>query len=748
MSEAPARRSADLLRLLGDVIAATQTGSADAALTAVLAHVCSTTGWAIGHVWRVHDSVLSSTGIWYPPDPEGFDELVRVSATMRLRSGEGLPGRVLADRRAHWIADLERDANFPRLALAHGLHLHSAIAFPVALRDEVFAVLEFFSRERAEPDTDLLAVMASVGAHLGQVFDRLERERILRESAARFRALADNAAEAIVTIDSEDRIHYVNPATARVFGYSAEELLSMSFSELMPEEYRARHRIGIRRYAESHVRRIRWDGIELAGLHRDGHVIPVEVTFGEFAHEGRQFFNGIMRDITERKLAESERVALLERERTARAAAEESRGEAERRARQERALRQAAAAVASAFTVEDASRQIALTALEATHADGAFVQQIDIESGELRVIAVAGDIAPPLGSTRPYVGSAAADVVESEEPLIFDHVAEDGGRLHPHLPLACGDCSAAVIPLLDAGEPIGSLILLRRRERSGFRSDELGRAVTFGELASLAFRKIHLLEDSERKRAELEGVMESRARLVRGFSHDVRNPLGAVDGYLELLRDGVLGELNDRQVEHVDRARRSLGAALGLIDDLLDLARAEAGELDIRPAPTDVREAAREIAEEYQLRAEAARLRLDLDLPADFPVISCDPARVRQVIGNLLSNAVKYTPAGGHVRVSVRTESTGPAGLRPRRDGWVVARVDDTGPGIPHDHRELLFQEFVRLDPDAGSGIGIGLAISRRIALALGGNIIVDSEPGRGSTFELWLPLTVPGGRP
>src|SRR5688500_6920582 len=187
MSAAPPRRSADLLRLLGDVIAATQKGSADDALAAVLAHVCSTTGWSLGHVWRVADEgLLISTGIWYPPEPEGFDELIRISAATPFRAGEGLPGRVLAERRAHWIGDLQSDTNFPRLAVAHRLDVRSAIAFPVALRDEVFAVLEFFSRERAEPDAALLAVMASVGAHLGQIFDRLERERILRESAARF----------------------------------------------------------------------------------------------------------------------------------------------------------------------------------------------------------------------------------------------------------------------------------------------------------------------------------------------------------------------------------------------------------------------------------------------------------------------------------------------------------------------------------------------------------------------------------
>jgi signal transduction histidine kinase len=429
---------------------------------------------------------------------------------------------------------------------------------------------------------------------------------------------------------------------------------------------------------------------------------------------------------------DEERGGLRERERQAR-------GEAERRAEEEAALRQATAAVASAFTAEEAVRRIAECALQATRADGAFVKRLDLEHGQVAVAAVAGEVTPPLGASAPYENSWTELVLEREQPLLVHRVSENGRALPEGLDKTCGDCSAAVVPLIDAGEPIGALILLRKPERQAFRHDEVQRAYTFGDLAALAFRKIHLLEDSERRREELERVMESRARLMRGFSHDVKNPLGAAVGYLQVMAEGALGALTPAQQEGIGRVRRSLDSALGLIASLLELAHAEAGHIEIELSPTDVRQAVREMTEEYRAQAEAKDLTLTVQLPDEFPLTTSDPSRVRQILGNLLSNAVKYTPAGGEITVRVSIESTR---LDQRIGQWVRVDVSDTGPGIPEDKQHLLFEEFARLDPTSGHGAGVGLAISQRVAHALGGRITLDSEAGRGSTFTLWVPCT------
>src|SRR5690606_17148208 len=144
--------------------------------------------------------------------------------------------------------------------------------------------------------------------------------------------------------------------------------------------------------------------------------------------------------------------------------------------------------------------------------------------------------------------------------------------------------------------------------------------------------------------------------------------------------------------------------------------------------------------EQYRAQAETKGLSLEIDMPADLPRIISDSARIRQIASNLLSNAVKFTERGG---VTVRVESREDAPV-PVPGRCIGIHVQDTGPGIPEDQQRLLFHEFTRLTTDRDKrGAGIGLAISRRIARALGGEITVESEVGRGSTFTLWLPERV-----
>jgi signal transduction histidine kinase len=256
------------------------------------------------------------------------------------------------------------------------------------------------------------------------------------------------------------------------------------------------------------------------------------------------------------------------------------------------------------------------------------------------------------------------------------------------------------------------------------------------ESIEAAAERERLLQREREARAELERVTESRERLMRGFSHDLKNPLGAADGHAQVLEAGYAGEITEAQRESVLQIRSSIRSALGLIEDLLQLAKTEAGHIEVQRKPMDIRETVRDVADAFRPQCEAKGLAMDVQLPEDFPPIESDAARVRQVVGNLISNAIKYTPAGRvGIRMSLRNH---PASPRPTR--CVAVDVSDTGPGIPETKRHLLFQEFVRLDPQAAAGAGIGLTISRRLARALGGDITVESEVGRGTTFTLWLP--------
>jgi signal transduction histidine kinase len=208
----------------------------------------------------------------------------------------------------------------------------------------------------------------------------------------------------------------------------------------------------------------------------------------------------------------------------------------------------------------------------------------------------------------------------------------------------------------------------------------------------------------------------------------VRNPLGAADGYLDLIESGVVAGEAKRK-EFMTRSRRALSSAMGLLDDLVELSLAEAGQIEVRLCAVDVRDVIGEITKEHRARASAKELELECHVPEQLPLVQTDAARVRQILGNLISNAIKYTRTG---RIDVS--------IVPAERGWIGIAVQDTGSGIAADQRGLLFREFTRLDPDAAEGAGLGLAISQRVAHALGGRITVESEPGRGSIFTLWLP--------
>ena len=245
----------------------------------------------------------------------------------------------------------------------------------------------------------------------------------------------------------------------------------------------------------------------------------------------------------------------------------------------------------------------------------------------------------------------------------------------------------------------------------------------------------HARQASEAARKELERITESRAALMRGFGHDVKNPLGAALGHLDLLEHGIIGPVSDAQRESLSRAHRSVRAALRLIGDLIAVARADT--IDVEIGPVDLAELIEELVEEDRAMAAARKLRLDVVVDPAVAAVQTDPRRVRQVVANLLSNAIKYTPRGTvTVRVTTRRGE-----LSSRSGCWVVVEVADTGPGIPEEQREQVFGEFQRLATAAGTeGSGIGLAISRRLARALGGDLLLTSEVGAGSTFALWLP--------
>lgn len=253
-------------------------------------------------------------------------------------------------------------------------------------------------------------------------------------------------------------------------------------------------------------------------------------------------------------------------------------------------------------------------------------------------------------------------------------------------------------------------------------------------------RMFFFANEAERGRLALARAMEAKAGLMRGVTHDLKNPLGAASGYAQLLEEGVVGPLSTDQRERVARIRRLVSTALDTINDLVELSRVESGQLRIERNTTDVTLLVPEIVSDYQASAQSASLTLVIESATGPVSVQTDSRRVRQILGNLISNAIKYTPAGGSVSIRLRVKEGTANGKRTGE--WLAIDVRDTGRGIPEEHREDIFTEFYRL-PDAhtiANGTGIGLSISRRVARLLGGDLTLESANGAGAAFTLWLP--------
>jgi signal transduction histidine kinase len=280
----------------------------------------------------------------------------------------------------------------------------------------------------------------------------------------------------------------------------------------------------------------------------------------------------------------------------------------------------------------------------------------------------------------------------------------------------------------------------------------IGLARERGQALQLAARTAEL----ERLYEEVERSNRMKSEFLANVSHELRTPLNAVVGFVEMLREGVYGELSPRQALPVDRVAASATHLRHLVDRLLDIAKIAAGRLEVNPEPLVLRPFVLNVASEMESLVSERGLALSIGVGPSLPRIRTDQTHLRQILINLIGNAVKYTPNGSiHVRADVVGNAPASAGAAadarigpppdPRR-AWIALQVSDTGVGIAPDDQERIFDEFEQVNAGARTdsarrGTGLGLAISRRLARLIGGELSVASELGRGSVFTVWLPL-------
>ena len=246
-------------------------------------------------------------------------------------------------------------------------------------------------------------------------------------------------------------------------------------------------------------------------------------------------------------------------------------------------------------------------------------------------------------------------------------------------------------------------------------------------------------------RLEAEAASKAKSEFLAIMSHELRTPLNAVLGYSELMELGISGPVTDTMREQIGRIRMSATHLLGLVNDILDLAKVEAGRLQVSTGPCSAAGTLAAAIALIQPQAAARGLELTV-LPAgdEDVVYRGDDERVRQILVNLLSNAVKFTGPGGKITVQVQRSKSPDADTRLQASrSYVSFRVSDTGAGIPPDKLLSIFDPFVQAESGhsrSREGSGLGLTISRRLARLMGGDLTVKSEVGKGSTFSLWLP--------
>lgn len=681
------RKNEQRAMLLKEVAsAANAASSADDAFSISLSKICSYTGWPVGHVYVLSDKSgrLISSQIWFINDEKKYSAIKNISALHEFESGQGLPGRILKSGKPEWIEDIKKDKNFIRSGSGIDLGVNTAFGFPVIVKGNVEAVLEFFTDRAEDSDNDLLIILEQISQQLGYVVERKRVEQALRESETKFRTIFnENIHFLLGFVSTEGVLLDINNAALSFSGTSREDVINKPFRNGpwwadSPED-RLKLDNAIKSATKGHT-------VSFEATHRDYqdkiHYIdfsltPIKNQKGEIEYLIPSGF-----DITERKRVLKEREILL--------------SEMGKRVKELNCL----------YKISDSIQKN---------------QNID------DIFEYSANILP---LSWQYPDETAARIEYGGKKYFSDQFQQSEWRLTSPI-LIDGIESGLVEVFYTAEKPL--------EDEGPFLSEERNLIDGISHLFSLMIKKKIIQDDLERARAEAESASRAKSEFLANMSHEIRTPMNAIIGMNYMLKKT---DLKPKQRDYVYKIDMSSKTLLGIINDILDLSKIEAGKLELENINFSLHDIFVNLSNMVGFLAQEKGLELIISIDDGIPMeLKGDPLRLGQILLNLTNNAVKFTDHG-EIIIEANAENITEKKVKIRFS------VKDTGIGMHPHEKEKLFQPFIQADTSTTrkyGGTGLGLAICNRLAELMGGTIGVESEYGRGSTFYFITEFELPG---